>query len=30
MPILGSSSLAVSKDMIKKNMDKWGFSYLIE
>ena len=30
MPILGSSSSAANKDMMSKNMDKWGYSYLIE
>ena len=40
MPILGSSNSAVNKDMMSKiwtngdttvkNMDKWGYNYLIE
>ena len=30
MPNLGSSDSAANKDLIKKNMDKWGYNCLIE
>ena len=30
MPILGSSTSAVNKGMMSKNMDKWVYNYLIE
>ena len=30
MPILGSSSSAANKDMMSKEMDKWGYKYLIK
>ena len=30
MLILGASSSMANKDMISKNMNKWGYSYLIE
>ena len=30
MPILGSSISAANEDNDVKNMDKWGYNYLIE
>ena len=30
MPILGSSNSAANKDMMSKNIDKWGYNFLIE
>ena len=30
MPILGSSDSAANKNMIFKNIDKWGYNFLIE
>ena len=30
MPILGSSNSATNKDMIERNVDKWGYNYVIE
>ena len=29
MPIFGSSSSAENKDIMSKNMDKWGYNYLM-
>ena len=30
MPILGSPNSVANSDMMSKNMDKWGYNYLIE
>ena len=30
MPILGSYISAASKDMMSRNMDKWGYNFQIE